>query len=343
MPVRHAGAAIGTVLSVSCASLLFFFWTAQPSEEDASTADIPLSASNPVSGPKTPAAPAIVTPAKGDSTVLVNAGGVTLLANAAPRRAILYKLSQDAHFAIEDHTRNDPLLTITLVQRPLTQAIAETLSGTAYALHYSGRKGPHTEAIGLLEVGVAPSPVQPDEFKVADLDNHDLFRDDHGGLDRKRLDKGERPRKKVVSRTSPELTPAQRAQWQHQRAVRAREYREQLMGELHSELADERRFAVFGLDPTAAEDIPLINEALFDSDSMVRLEAVQHLRWAAEGIALPALTVALQDNSVEVVLAAIDALGNFDDPEAAAGLREVTNHVDERVRNAADEQIEAMR
>jgi hypothetical protein len=268
--------------------------------------------------------------------VRIDAEGVTLLANAARRRDILTRLSNQARFDVEDHTREDPELTLQLIGRPLAQAIAVILAGTPYTLHYRGRE---PEDLRLLEVGVAPeaSPRRR-EARIAELESRKPLSDDEREeleAERKRLEKGEKSEDEVVWRTTPELTPEQRTAWQAARAQRQVEYRAEVLAELESEIGEDRKFALASLDPTRPEDVALITAALEDVDASVRREAANQLRWAEPEMALPALTVALRDGSPEVVLQAIESLGDFDDDSVASRLRELSDHEDPRVRAAA--------
>ena len=60
-----------------------------------------------------------------------------------------------------------------------------------------------------------------------------------------------------------------------------------------------------------------------------------HVERAAGPDAEPALTAALRDSSPDVVLAAIESLGEFDDASVAKPLSELSDHPDMRVREAA--------
>lgn len=143
----------------------------------------------------------------------------------------------------------------------------------------------------------------------------------------------------MIWRTSPELTPEQHAAWQAARAGREVEYREEVLGELESEVGEDRKFALASLDPTKPEDVALITAALEDVDASVRCEAANQLRWAEPQVALPALTAALRDSSPDVVLIAIESLGDFDDSSVTSHLRELSEHEDTRVRAATVKEL----
>jgi hypothetical protein len=275
-------------------------------------------------------------PPKGGNRLVIDADGVTLLANAARRREILTQLSRQARFEVEDHTGEDPELTLEVIRSPLAQAIAATLAGTPYTLHYAGEQ---PEDLHLLEVGVAPeASTRRRESRVAELEARKQLSDDERKeleAERKRLAKGEESEARPVWRTSPELTPEQRAAWQAGRAERQIEYRQEVLAELESAVGEDRKFALASLDPTRPEDVALITAALEDVDASVRSEAANQLRWAEPELALPALAAALRDGAPEVVLAAIESLGDFDDSSVAARLGELSDHEDPRVRAAA--------
>jgi hypothetical protein len=291
-----------------------------------------------VAQPVAPAPPPSLDPREGESSVQIEAGGVTLLAKGAHRREILTQLSRQARFDVEDHTQEDPELTLRVIRSPLAQAIAATLAGTPYTLHYAGQ-APHD--LRLLEVGVAPqASTRKRQALIAELERRmQLSEDEREELEkeRKRLEKGEEDKgKQAVWRTSPQLTPEQRSAWQAARAQRQVEYRAETLAELESEIGEDRKFALASLDPTRPEDVARITAALEDVDASVRSEAANQLRWAAPDLALPALTAALRDGSPEVVLQAIESLADFDDDSVASRLRELSDHEDPRVRAAAD-------
>lgn len=339
--MKRIGFVIGAAVGFGTAGLLLLSRVTRESASPGAPAAVapqpPSLAEEPLD-PRDPEDGDLVAPSKGSSTVLIDADGVTVLANAARRREILFQLSAQARFDVEDHTQEDPELTVRLIRSTLTQAIGATLAGTPYTLHYGGQELATTDDVQLLEVGVAPeASTRKREARIAELEARERLSDDERDeleAERERLEKGEEKEDEVIWRTSPELTPEQHAAWQAARAGREVEYREEVLAELESEVGEDRKFAVQSLDPTQPEDVALITAALEDADASVRSEAANQLRWAEPHAALPALTTALRDSSPDVVLAAIESLGDFDDSSVTSHLRELSQHEDPRVRAA---------
>ena len=342
--MKRIGFAIGAV-GLAAAVLLLWPRVTRESASPGAAPQPPAAAATPPSlaekllDPRDSEAPGLVAPAKGASTVVIDAGGVSVLADAARRREILSQLSEQARFVVEDHTQEDPEVTVRVIRGELTQAIAATLAGTPYTLHFGGENPSTAGDVRLLEVGVAPeASTRKIAARIQELEARGKLTDDERDeleAERERLEKGEEKEEEVVWRASPELTPEQRAVWQAARAAREVEYRQEVLGELASEVGEDRKFALLGLDPTRPEDVVLITAALEDADASVRSEAAGQLRWAEPQAAVPALTAALRDSSPDVVLAAIESLGEFDDASIAKPLSELSDHQDMRVREAA--------
>jgi hypothetical protein len=338
--VKRIGFAIGAAMGLATAALLLWPRVTRESATPARVASQPPAAAPPPPS-LDPGARAPGSPSTGSATVTIDADGVTVLAHGARRREILSQLSEQARFVVEDYTREDPEVTVRVIGGELTQAIAATLTGTPYTLHFGGENLPAAHDVRLLEVGVAPeASARKIEARIAELEARGQLSDDERDeleAERERLEKGEKKEEKVAWRASPELTPEQRAAWQKARAAREVEYRQEVLGELASEVGEDRKFALLSLDPTRPEDAALITAALQDADASVRSEAANQLRWAEPQVALPALTAALRDSSPDVVLAAIESLGDFDHTSLAEPLRELADHPDTRVRAAASE------
>ena len=339
--MKQIGFAIGAAVALAAVAFLLgplvMRESAPPGAPAAVTPQTPAAAASPHS--LDPEAQRLVAPAKGSSTVVIDAGGVSVLADAARRREILSQLSVQARFVVEDHTQEDPEVTVRVIRGELTQAIAATLAGTPYTLHFGGEELSTAHDVRLLEVGVAPeASTRKIEARIEELESRDQLSDDERNelaAERERLEKGEEKEEKVTWRASPELTPEQRAVWQAARAAREVEYRQEVLGELASEVGEDRKFALLGLDPTRAEDVLLITASLEDTDASVRSEAANQLRWAEPAGGGSRAHCRAAGQLPDVVLAAIESLGEFDDASVARHLDELSDHEDMRVREAA--------
>jgi hypothetical protein len=102
------------------------------------------------------AAQADPAPAPGRAVIERRAGGLLLLANEAPRRAILRELSGRYGFALEDYDASDPRVRVSLVDVSLQEALEVLLEGTPHRIEYE--LDPYDGQGGLVRVVVGRDP-----------------------------------------------------------------------------------------------------------------------------------------------------------------------------------------
>jgi hypothetical protein len=239
------------------------------------------------------------------------AAGVSVLADEAPRGAILAALAEAAEFALilGGEAELDRPLTLRAEREPLEVVLARVLAGVPHALDYEAEAG-GGKRLARLSVGAgfatapvasAPAPAEP-----------------------------------MRSPPRRELTPEE----QRERAARAEELWATSLANITSSDEAVREDAATWLNVDTAEGFQAATDRLaHDEAPEVRAAAAETLGAADAGAVQPLLQ-ALQDPDPRVVIAALDALEFVGDASTIPHLSPLLKHRDVDVRERTVEAIE---
>jgi hypothetical protein len=256
-----------------------------------------------------PAAPERPLPAAGEVEVWLDEKAlVNVLANQAPRGAIVSKLSEVAGFALELAAEADlgKPLTLRAEHEPIEVVLARVLAGVPHALAYEeGAAG--AKKLIRLTLGGSAAP------SVASA-----------------------PPSSERRRRQPEMTPEERAA----RAERAQKLWATSLENVASPDPEVRADAATWLNVNTPEGFQAATDRLaHDESPVVRAAAAETLGDADVGAVQPLLQ-ALDDPDPRVVLATLDALEFVGDASTIPHLAPLLEHKDVEVRERTVEAIE---
>ncbi len=261
-------------------------------------------------------------PPAGEVTLELSGDTLTLLANQAPRRAVLRKLELAREFELilaePKAAKGD--VTLRLVGVSVEEALVATLAGVAFSLRYA----PFNEVSLVDQVTVgnaqAAEPVgTPTRARKAKQTRRQELR--------RRLARSQ----EAEARAQAELSEQERAQRRAQAAA-------ELEHGLASPDARTRADAVAQLDEARFAD--LVDRLQNDRSPEVRVAAAEVLgTLTATRAGTSALVAALGDPDPQVVIAALDSLQWVDDPSVIAEVRQAQGHPNAEVREAASETV----
>lgn len=261
-------------------------------------------------------------PPPGEVTLELSGDTLMLLANQAPRRAVLGKLrlARDFELVLVEPGAARGAVTLRLVGASVEEALVATLSGVAFSLRYA----PFNElslvdqvTVGNVQsVGAAGQPTRAQKAKQTRRQEF-----------RRKLARSQ----EAQLREQAELSDQEREQ---QRAQATAE----LEHGLASPDARTRASAVAQLDEARFAD--LVDRLQNDRSPEVRVAAAEALSNVnATRAGTSALLEALGDPDPQVVIAALDSLQWVDDPSVLPEVREVLDHPNADVREAASETV----
>jgi hypothetical protein len=238
------------------------------------------------------------------------AAGFSVLADAAPRGAILAALGEAADFALVlgAEAQLDQPLTLRAEREPLEVLLARVLAGVPHALDYEHEAGGQKH-LARLTVGVGSLPAA-----VASA-----------------------PKSKLERRHErPQLTPEE----QQERAERVEKLWATSLVNITSPDPDVREDAASWLNVATPEGFQAAADRLqHDEAPLVRAAAAENLGGADAGAVQP-LVQALADPDSRVVMAALDALEFVGDESTIPHLQPLLKHKDVAVRERTVEAIE---
>lgn len=244
----------------------------------------------------------------------LEAGRVTLFANAAPRRALLERLAWEAGFELDALDVHDEPITVNAVRVEPGALFPLLLPDRPYRVAYRFDPIERIHLIERLEVGLLGTLNAPDAEGEA-------------------ASEGPTP----LPPYSP-ADPVPGATVRIPDGIDAREW-DRLLDKVQAPDWVERVEAVQAITPEDDGLRVLIKALASDENAKVRAAAVEQLEDSETRAAVAALVHALLDPDREVVLAAIDALEFTDDETIADDLRPLERHRDPEVRESAAEAI----
>jgi hypothetical protein len=258
-------------------------------------------------------------PAAGGVRFRIDDGGLTLQANAAPRRDLLEMLARRLGFELIAPDVGSEPVSVSAEQAALHDILPQLLPDRAYRVDYRYDPARARHVLARLEVsrlgGLATAP------PVRDAEGGDAPSSASGSL---------APEHRVIAQIqpSPPDQDPERVDWKA------------LLTRLDDADAEERMEALGAIDPDG-EGLPLIADRLArDPDPRVRVVAAERLEFADSLAAVDALLLGLNDPDKRVVLAAIDALEFTDDATVVEDLAPLLQHPDAEIREAAEEAID---
>ena len=306
MPIRSHRPLL---LTLVCAAT----WAACGGADEAPTARDPAPvAAAPPSSPAALATPEADLPPPGDVRARLESDrAVTVLANQAPRGAIVTALAEATGFelVLGKGSGLEQPLTLRSEREPLEIVLARILGGVSHAVTYETDPASGAPRVARLTLGLVDTG--PKLASVPD-----------------RVGPRERSR--------PELTPEER----EARAEREHELRVESVAKLASADPEERADGAKWLDVNSGEGFQAATEHLASDDSPeVRAAAAEVLGESGVGAVQPLLK-ALNDPDSRVVLAALDALEFVGDETTAPLLAPLLKHKDVEVRERTVEAME---
>ncbi len=259
-------------------------------------------------------------PPAGEVTLELSGDTLTLLANQAPRRAVLRKLEEAREFelVLAEPKAAKGAVTLRLVEVSVEEALVATLSGVAFSLRYV----PFDEVslVDQVTVGTAEA-VEPVGRPMRAQKMKQTRRQEF----RRKFARSQ----EAQAREQAELSEEERDQRQAQAAA-------ELERGLASPDARTRAGAVAQLDEARFAD--LVDHLQNDRSAEVRVAAAEALgSLNATRAGTSALVAALGDPDPQVVIAALDSLQWVEDPSVIPDVREVLDHPNVEVREAASE------
>jgi hypothetical protein len=239
------------------------------------------------------------------------AAGVSVLADQAPRGAILAALAEAADFALVlgGEAELDRPLTLRAEREPLEVVLARVLAGVSHALDYESEAGGQKRLVrvsvgaGFATAAVASAPTSA---------------------------------RRELRDVRPQLTPEE----QEERNERARRLWATSLANLTSSDEEVRADAAAWLNVDSPEGFQAATDRLANDESpMVRAAAAEVLLDSDAGAVQPLLQ-ALEDPDPRVVMAALEALEFVGDTSTVPHLSPLLKHKDVAVRERTVEAIE---
>lgn len=252
----------------------------------------------------------LVMPSAGKVRIRVGEDGLTLLANAAPRRPLLEALSRQLGFELVAPDVGDEPITTRIEGGHLRDALPDLLPDRAYRVEYG--VDPTTARHEVARLEIAASGLQAMTKPAERAPEH-----------RPAVQKGT-----IEAYPAPSPLEEERIDWK------------EIALRLDDADAEERIETLQQIDPEG-DGVALIADRLArDPDPRVRLVAAQRFEFAETLAAVDALLEALHDPDKAVVLAAIDALEFSDDTTIAEDLTRMRPHPDPQIDEALEEAID---
>jgi hypothetical protein len=260
-------------------------------------------------------------PPAGQVRFRISDEGLTLLANAAPRRPLLHVLSAELDFELISGDVGIEPVTVRVERSHLRDALPSLLPDRAYRVAYRYNRTTGRHEVARLEIApsgatafVAPPDYVVPDF-VPDLGSALAIAPSVAG-------------QALLSPPDPEGQPEAEVDWKA------------LVLRLDDADFEERIEALKLIDPEG-DGLALITDRLTrDPDPRVRAVAAEKLEFADTLAGVDALIRALHDPDKQVVLAAIDALELTEDYTVTQDLARLLDHPDEEIREAAEDAID---
>jgi hypothetical protein len=255
------------------------------------------------------AASASPTLAAGEVRLRIDAGAITLRANAAPRRPLLERLSHALSFELAATDVGDEPITLAAEAATLRDLLPLLLPDRAYRVDYRFDAVSTRHEVARLEIGAA-------------------------GASQVRQPASARRAAALAGSAEPDPAPPAA------RSLQRREPRQAwraLMQQLDDSDAEDRVEAIQKIKPERDGLGVLIERLAADPSPRVRAAAARQLEDSDTLVAVDALIRALSDPDKRVVLDAIEALEFTDDESVADDLAPLTQHPDREIAEAAIE------
>jgi hypothetical protein len=259
-----------------------------------------------------PAAPAAQLPPSGEVRAWrEGAAGVSVLADQAPRGAVLAALAEAAEFVLVlgSGAELDQLLSLQAQREPLEVVLARVLAGVPHALDYEPEAGGQkrlarvTVGAGAAPAAVASGPAETERKRRA-------------------------PR--------PEYTPEER----RERAERAEKLWATSLANITNPDPEVREDAATWLNVDTPQGFQAATDRLANDEAPAVRAAAAETLGAADAGAVQPLIQALADPDPRVVIAALDALEFVGDESTIPHLSPLLKHKDVAVRERTVEAIE---
>ncbi len=248
-------------------------------------------------------------PPAGQARFRISDEGLTLLANAAPRRPLLDVLSARLDFELISGDVGIEPVTVRMNGGHLRDALPSLLPDRAYRVEYRFDRTTGRHEVSRLEI--APSGaiafVAPPDYVVPPYVPD------------------------MISPPAPEHQTEVEVDWKA------------LVLRLDDADADERIEALELIDPEGDGLSLIVDRLARDPDPRVRAVAAEKLEFADTLAGVDALIRALSDPDKQVVLAAIDALELTEDYTVTQDLARLLEHPDDEIREAAADAIDFIR
>ncbi len=297
---KRSGALIVLALLVGCGDAPEPASTTRPTPEPAA---------------ETRAETGLVMPSAGKVRIRVGEDGLTLLANAAPRRSLLEALSRQLGFELVAPDVGDEPITTRIEGGHLRDALPDLLPDRAYRVEYGVDPTTARHEVARLEIAAS-------------------------GLQAMTKPAERTPEHRPAEEGTIEAYPATSARSSLEERSKERIDWKEIALRLDDADAEERIETLQQIDPEG-DGVALIADRLArDPDPRVRLAAAQRFEFAETLAAVDALLEALHDPHKAVVLAAIDALEFSDDTTIAEDLTRMRPHPDPQIDEALEEAID---
>ena len=280
--------------------------SAAPSPDDSNAPEAPDATD--VQQDAASASPAL---AAGEVRLRIDAGAITLRANAAPRRPLLERLSHALSFELAATDLGDEPITLAAEAATLRDLLPLLLPDRAYRVDYRFDAVSTRHEVARLEIGAA-------------------------GASQVRQPQPASARRAAALAESAEPDPAPPAARSLQRREPRQAWRA-LMQQLDDSDAEDRVEAIQKIEPERDGLGVLIERLAVDPSPRVRAAAARQLEDSDTLVAVDALIRALSDPDKRVVLDAIEALEFTDDESVADDLAPLTHHADREIAEAAIE------